>query len=404
MTRFLLRSSTPLVIPLLLAACGGDGSAGEPDAGARVDTLESGRVRVVNLAPAWESGREWRAVEDLRLGVVDGDGPDQFGQIAALETDPDGRLYVLDYMAQEIRVFDADGAWSHTIGRRGEGPGEFMRAAGLNWGPDGTLWVWDPGTRFSAFRPDGTFVDSRPRFVRGVVFPWRGDFTPDGAMVDWGLDYPGLDPAAGIMVPTRAVYYPVRLGPDFESGDTLPTLEFEFEMTGDGGSVPFGEVLSHHQDRNGAIWFVHNKTFTVFRRTLEGDTTLEFSIEARPAPVTSADVDSVRAVYADQGRPQAAPAPDDFPATKPMIRRIFGDDAGHVFVLSEQEGMPLGTFVDVFRDTGRYLGRVDLPAPVNFPYPPPHATGSHLYYVTADAFGVEYVVRARWEKGAGTAG
>lgn len=78
-----------------------------------------------------------------------------------------------------------------------------------------------------------------------------------------------------------------------------------------------------------------------------------------------------------------------------MIRRISGDGAGHVYLLSEREGLPLGTFVDVFTDGGRHLGQLGLPAPVRFPYPPPHPTGSHLYHVTTDDFDVEYVVRVR---------
>ncbi len=408
MTRLPIRRLT-ISLVLFAAACGRDGGTTPADVGARVDTVDGGRVRVVNAAPAWASGEAWRAVEDLRLGVVDGDGPEQFGQIAAIETDSEGRIYVLDFMSQDVRVFLSDGTWSHTIGRRGEGPGEFDGAAGLNWSPDGSLWVWDPTGRFTALDPDGTLVGTRPRRVQGVVFPWRGGFAPDGTLIDWGLDYPDtvvrtLNSRVEYAVPTRAIYHPVRFTGDFERGDTLPPLEFEFELTDDGNRAPFGEGLSLYQDQDGTVWFARTRAFTLYRRTLEGDTILESSIDARPVPVTSTAIDSVRESYIAGGNPEFAPAPDDFPATKPMIRRIFGDDAGHVFVLSEQEGMPLGTFVDVFRDTGRYLGRIELPAPVHFPYPPPHATESHLYYVTTDEFGVEYVVRARWEKGAGTSG
>lgn len=238
--------------------------------------------------------------------------------------------------------------------------------------------------------------------MRGVVFPWRGDFDGDGSLVDWGLEYPGLVP--GISEPRRIIYYPVRFSGDFQAGDTLPTLTFDFETTSEGTRMQFGEILSSFQDRRGGIWFAHSKTFTIYRRTLEGDTTLQFSMDASPARVTQADIDSVRAIYIEQGRPEAAPSDDAFAPTKPMIRRIFADDAGHVFVLSELDGLPLGTFVDVFHESGRYLGRVDLPAPVNFPYPPPHATATHLYYVTTDHVGVEYVVRVRLRKPAGSGG
>ncbi len=384
-------------VVVVVAGCGlSDGPGSESD-GVRIDTLEGGRVQVVNTEPAWSEAAAWTAEEELRIGTLEGDGPDLFGQIAALTTDPAGRIYVLDYLAQEIRVFNPDGTHSHTIGRKGEGPGELMQASGLNWGPERKLWVWDTGGRFSVFTPEGEFVEVRPRRVRGVIFPWRGEFDVDGSLIDWGLEYPGLDPRVGGS-PRRIIYYPVRVSGDFEKGDTLPTLEFDFELTGDGERMLFGEGLSPFQDRRGSIWFAHNKTFTLYRRTLQGDTTLQSSIEATPASVTQADIDSVRAQYVESGGPVSPPSPDMFAPTKPMIRRIFGDDSGHVFVLSDQEGLALGTFVDVFRDSGRYLGRLDLPAPVNFPYPPPHATATDLYYVTTDEFDVEYVVRVRLDK------
>ena len=365
--------------------------------GFRVDTLENGRVQLTNYEGTWTAGGAWTAEEDLRIGTLDGEGPDQFGQIAALTTDPAGRIYVLDYMGQDIRVFEADGSYSHTIGGKGEGPGELTDAAGLNWGPEANLWVWDAGGRFSVFTPAGEFVTSKRRLVRGVIYPWRGGFDLDGSMIDWGLDYPGLDPRMG-SGPTRIIYYPVRFSGDYEDGDTLPNLEFDFELTDSGERMIFSEGLSPYQDKRGAIWFAHNKAFTLYRRTLAGDTTLQFSIEATPAPVTGREIDSVRALYVEQGRPDSAPEPNMFASEKPMIRRIFGDDLGHLFVLSEQQGLPLGTFVDVFSVDGRSLGRMDLGVQVHFPYPPPHATATHLYYVTTDDFGVEYVVRLRLHK------
>jgi hypothetical protein len=383
---------------LLVSSCGAADSAMRDTATAVVDTLGNGRVSVANAGPVWTDADAWVAEEDLRIGTLEGEGPDQFGEIIALTADKQGRIYVLDYLSQDIRVFEADGSYSHTMGGPGEGPGELMRAAGLNWGPGGNLWVWDPGGRFSIFTPDGDFVDMRPRKVRGTLYPWRGEFDVDGTLIDWGLEYPRPTAETRAPRPSRVIYYPVRLSGDFAIGDTLPTLEFGFEMTDDGERMLFGEILSSFQDRKGAFWFAHNKTFTVYRRTLEGDTTLQFSMPATPASVTERDVDSVRAVYIEQGRPERAPAPNAFAATKPMIRRIFSDELGHIFVLSELEGRPLGTFVDVFRDSGRYLGRVDLPTPVSFPYPPPFATDTHLFYITTDEFDVGYVVRVRLHK------
>lgn len=385
-----------VVAGLLMLGCANGESPADGDGTAVVETMADGRVSVLNSGPMWTAATAWTAEEDLRIGTLEGEGPDQFGQVAALKVDAQGRVFILDFMSQDIRVFEADGTFSHRIGGPGEGPGELMSAAGLNFGPEGDLWVWDTRGRFSIFTSEGEFVDTRPRKVLGVVYPWRGEFDLDGSMVDWGLEYPGMTP--GAPDPTRIIYYPVRFASDFELGDSLPPLEFNFQMSPEGDWMLFGEGLAKFQDRKGTIWFAHNKTFKLYRRTLEGDTTLQFSIDATPASVSRREIDSVRAIYIDQGQPDRAPSPDAFAERKPMIRRIFADESGHVFVLSEQEGLALGTFVDVFRDDGRYLGRLDLPAPVHFPYPPPAATDTHLYYITTDEFDVEYVVRVRLHK------
>ena len=59
-----------------------------------VDTLESGLVAVTNLATGiWNEETRWRVVEELRIGTLEGNGPDLFGRITDLAVDPVGRMY-----------------------------------------------------------------------------------------------------------------------------------------------------------------------------------------------------------------------------------------------------------------------------------------------------------------------
>ena len=64
----------------------------------------------------------------LELGSFDGPGADVFGHISSVAVGLDGKIFVLDDLAQEIRVFDANGSHLYSFGRRGEGPGEFRYA------------------------------------------------------------------------------------------------------------------------------------------------------------------------------------------------------------------------------------------------------------------------------------
>ena len=123
---------------LLLVGCA-DGGGAAVFAGA-VDTLPDGRIVVSNPATGmWGEGDEWDVTEEVRIGQVDGDGPDVFGAIGLLEIDEAGRFYVFERQAQELRVFDAEGDYVRTVGRKGSGPGEVSQVIGMDWAPDGTL-------------------------------------------------------------------------------------------------------------------------------------------------------------------------------------------------------------------------------------------------------------------------
>ena len=53
--------------------------------------------------PAVPLQETWHVVEELRIGSVDGEGAATFGRIAALEVSSDGRLFVLEDQANELR-------------------------------------------------------------------------------------------------------------------------------------------------------------------------------------------------------------------------------------------------------------------------------------------------------------
>jgi len=74
---------------LLLVGCA-EGGGAAVFAGA-VDTLRDGRIVVSNPATGmWAEGDEWDVTEEVRIGQVDGDGPDMFGSIGLLEVDEAG--------------------------------------------------------------------------------------------------------------------------------------------------------------------------------------------------------------------------------------------------------------------------------------------------------------------------
>lgn len=358
----------------------------------RYDTLGSGIPLVVNRLPESPSSA-WSVQLVSSIGNLDGGGPEIFGRIADLEIDSSGNLYVLDELAQEVRVFDEDGNFLRALGRKGQGPGDLRGGSGLNLDHDGRLWVWDPGNvRFSIFVDTG-YVEYRPRPIRAVIYPWRGEFASTGEMIDWGLDYPervGNDPGS------LAIFYPIRM---LEHGglDTLPPLIDEIPR-GPGGPLPFASRLSIYQDERDKIWFSHQDPYRIFKRELTGDTLLAFSLEgSTPKPVTEADIDSVMRLYRRTPSGIEAPSRSDLPETRPIVRRIITNSAGMVLVFAQTSAWESGEIVDIFTESGVFQGRVELPVRLALD-PPPVLNGTMLVGVTLGAMDVPSVVTIRLKR------
>lgn len=361
-----------------------------------IDSLPSGVRHVVNDGVGeWSEESRWTLVEDLRLGTLEGEGPDQFSEVANILTDDNGSIYILDYPVQEIRVFSARGEYSHTIGRRGEGPGEFTSAAGLDWAPNGNLWVWG-SRRYSVFNAAGEFVTSYPRAVRGVIYPWIGGFIPGGRYIDWGLDREITGQTrVGQYIRSassgRTTFFPIEFTPP-DRIDTLPPLEFFVEVTEDGQGVIGARGLMVGQAHGGDLWLAMSDEYTVYRASLSGDTLLAFSIPSKPDPVPTSEVDSLIAYWADQNYPLTR---EQFAECRRLVTRVLPDNEGHVYVFPAEEGLPEGQATDVFTEEGVYLGRIQFPELILTRNPPPYVTRTHIYAVVQDQLDVPYVVRWR---------
>jgi len=96
--------------------------------------------------------------EVFRVGSIDGDVWETFGQIADLAFDAEGNLFVLDRQASQVTMIDREGNFVRTIGSEGEGPGEFRMPMQFTVMHDGRVVVADVGHRsYQIFTPEGEF-------------------------------------------------------------------------------------------------------------------------------------------------------------------------------------------------------------------------------------------------------
>ena len=343
-----------------------------------VDTLVGGRVVVSNRDM---SGLPQQPVptlvEDLRIGSVNGTC-DAFGQVFSLAVDADGRIYVADFRANEIRVFSADGECLHTFGRSGEGPGEFTMLAGILWRPPGVLWAFDAiKGRFTVFDSLGTVVVTH-RMVspRAASLPWRL----------WGDSRDRLhywDPG-----PRNIIKYGPGL--DLNPLDTLrvPRVEVDmYEQTyGDiraMSPIPHSPEIVWTVDWDGDVWLANTSVFDLHETTYTGDTLRSLQLR-RPAPqLAGRERDSLATAIGVPAR--------TLPATKAVLGGISTSPNGWVW--AERGDRPIVVW-DVFDEQGHYLGPVTPPMPIAAEPFPVFGAGT-VTAVTEDDYGVQYVVRLR---------
>lgn len=369
-----------------------------PPGTVEIDTLVSGTVVIHNpVQGTWTEQSAWRAVEDLRIGAVDGAGggsPDVLTTPAALDVDAYGRLYVLEAMSGEVRVFGPDGGHVRSMGRQGAGPGELAQPMGMALAPDGALWVMDPGNaRFTVFDTAGALRTTVRRDNGFAAFPWPGRFDRQGRLWDVapGAGAPGAAPAL------------LRLDPASGRAERLALPAFipaQFVSRRGGvantAPVPFSPALVWTLDAEGRVWSGVTEHYRLHLHHPAGDT---LRIVERAGPrvqVTAAEREALPVQlkwFTDQGGHVDL---SRVPSHKPAFISVTTDDRGWLWVRPSLPESERTTQLDVFSPDGIYQGRLALPVllPENMPLV---IRGDRIYAVVLSENDVPQVVRFRIE-------
>lgn len=378
-----------VILALSVASCDGP-RVGEPPA-VTFDTLANGAIHVRNSgAGTWSTtpGAVWRVVEDLRIGRADGRGPDVFGRIRRVVVDDLDRMWVVDDRANQVRVFDADGGFVRTIGRRGPGPGEFMWIGPAFRGPDGEIWVEDLSlSRWGRFDSAGARVGGlgSPSRGRGAMRLW----TRDGRFLV--VDAHPTDPDNAIFVEHRLTERDSLVANATFAFPELPEPDLLTSETGVGMPVPFAPLPWMEVSLEGEIWVSHRVgQYMIRRQTLEGDTLQVIERVYDPVPVP----DSVRQRAIAELDPSVTTT-DAFdegqiPRVYPPFDAFYLSMDGTLWVRRSLEHGAAG--FDVFSSDGRYLGQPEVPADLAS-MRIQLITANHVYAVATDSLGVNYVVR-----------
>lgn len=296
------------------------------------DTL----VVVADHAPAW--GPTPTLVEELRIGVLEGDVDFVFGRIRGVAVDTSGVMWVADSQGPSLRRYGPDGSFLGQVGRAGEGPGEFEGLSGVRrLGPD-HIAVWDAHAgRISTFDLDGRFVRSIDHYV-GVLYS-------DDVFV--------VDDDANFLI--RVVRLPSRPDPDLlrrglwlELGrdggllDSIPVPRRDASVLG-GRSYPFGHmspfvpVTLSQMDPTGTLVVVETERYAL-RRQLRNGSFVEIRRSWDPVSVQREERAQHRALARHVGSLWGPEYTDDVPEVKPPIWAFKIDGDGRYWVARHSEG------------------------------------------------------------------
>ncbi|MXW09164.1 MAG: hypothetical protein F4X47_11910 [Gammaproteobacteria bacterium] len=366
------------------------------------DTLPSGTVHVTNIPPANVSPT-WTLVEGLRVGSLEGTGPDAFARLKSLVALDGGGFAILDSQTQELRVFGADGAHIATHGGRGQGPGEFVNANGLMPGPGGLLWIPDSRNgRMSVFDPEHSFVESFPFADGNVNATWNGAMV-DGSRIyrPWRTGNRRLLRIFDLTM-TQVDSLPLPSDrPEDEEFDPESQRGAFYQQTGGGYmmyGIPFYPSEVRHLDHRGAFWSTRegDPAYRFHRWQPGGDTTLLVETRRPPVAVPTVERDSVIDMMRQMTSSMGVGEWDwsRVPNVRPAVEDIFESDEGNLWVRTPAADG--GVLFDVYSRDGAYLGTASLGPGLNlFDRVAPVVRGDLAWLVVTDEFDVNYVVRAR---------
>lgn len=293
-----------------------------------------------------------------------------FVDLVDLEVDAQGRAFLLDRGANEIRVFGPDGTPVRTIGRYGRGPGELNWAQGMTFDPSGRLWVLNQNNaRYTVFDTSGVLLREYPYPLGSTRYTgWLGSFSPSGALFDWTWTQNGNS------LVRRVAEYDTTTG-NFVGTPTLIRW-------------PVGPPL-WLVTRTASLgwWAASAAEYRVYLLSFRGDTLrIVQRDDYQPVPLGPSHTGASAVPPVVTGGQVMEP-----PAYQRIAASIIEEASGHLWIAHWSPVESQRTMLDVFSPEGEFLGPVEVPYRLDG-NPRPVIRGGRLYAVVRDENDVQSLV------------
>lgn len=274
--------------------------------------------------------------EEVSIGEVEGQEEYMFQTIFSLAVSEKGDIYVLDYKANHIKMYDMDGKYIKTIGRSGRGPGEFQVPRYMACTEQDQIMVGDIN-RISYFSLDGEFLTSTPTL---------------GVVIVQDIDQEGNIFVTEI-VREKGVYELNKFDPEFNYLCSFGTSPLS--STQSGKRDPFFSVLRFDIINGDQVLYGYaEEGYTLKIMDKTGKLVKRIEKDTIPVKITQEDIDERIADYSPEMKVEFS-SPKYFPP----FSRVVADDKGRIYV-STYKKTPDGekNYFDIFDSKGRYILKV----------------------------------------------
>lgn len=298
--------------------------------------------------------------EEFTLSEKDEAGEIRIFKPSRYAVDAQDRIYVCDDSDLSVKVFDSQGKFLRSFGRKGSGPGEFETIRDMVFSPDGRLLVTDDWQRrTSFFSSDGQFLSS---------FQWKKNYSSVHIVTN-----SSLTAEESVFLSDGKFERRVKVL-DFAGDELLNFGKFtspEMKMLVQSGGataypVPWSPFSIFAGDqRRQLLYHCLNDKYIIEVFDQKGRKFRQIDRPYEPVPVTGKDIKKLRSRFAASSTHPIAILlrQMEFPKVKTVTERLLVDDAGNLWVQTNEEKKQAEktlTAYDIFNPDGVYEARVWL--------------------------------------------
>lgn len=327
--------------------------------------IEDGVKVIKNPAEPLYGEITFELEEDLSIGSED-DENYLFYRVSDIQVDTDGNIYVLDSGNHRLQLFDKNGKYLRTIGKKGQGPGEFNSPTSLQLDDEtGNIFVKDNMLRkIIIFEKEGKYIDKDIPLVEIL-----SDFCLDSDRCIWGkFLLPGID--------SRFIKKLTLTGKVENTFAEIPYYVNRILLSSSKvGNTAYGEgyFFNHGYEYdlfiskvdNHTFIYGHSKKYELVAVDKAGNVLFMVRKDESPIKITKSERDRIKNRIKEGIMMQGHYVPEisiKFPDYKAHFYSIITDDNSRIYVRKNPVSRESNTDheYDVFNREGLYLYKLHL--------------------------------------------